>query len=166
MSVRRLNHAVLYVRDVARSVAFYTDTLGLTVGPRFRDGPRSSARPARSTTMTWRCSRWEPDAPGPEAGRVGLYHLAWEIGTLGELVAAHARLVERGALVGSSDHLVAKSLYAKDPDGIEFEVMWRVPREDWPGPDQPDRLLPLDLAAALERWGPDLMTGAAAGSAT
>ena len=37
------------------------------------------------------------------------------------------RLIEAGALVGSSDHGVSLSLYAKDPDGLEFEVFWTVP---------------------------------------
>ncbi len=35
-----------------------------------------------------------------------------------------------GALVGESDHGVSKSLYAKDIDGNEFEVMWAVPYEE------------------------------------
>ncbi|MGW1377876.1 VOC family protein [Streptomyces sp. NPDC002446] len=166
MAVRRLNHAVLYVRDVARSVAFYGAALGLVVDVEI---------PGRAAFLSAFGSLNDhdlglfavgPNAPGPEDGRVGLYHLAWEVGTLGELVAAEARLAECGALVGSSDHLVSKSLYAKDPDGNEFEVMWRVPREDWPGPEEADRLRPLDLAVALRRWGPDLVTGAAAGSAT
>ncbi|GES29287.1 VOC family protein [Streptomyces angustmyceticus] len=166
MSVRRLNHAVLYVREVHRSVGFYTEVLGL--GVRAEMPGRAAFLRASGSLNDHDLALFSvgPDAPGPEAGRVGLYHLAWEVGTLGELVAAHARLVERGALVGASDHLVALSLYGKDPDGIEFEVMWRVPRADWPGPDQPDGLRPLDLAAALERWGPDQTTGAAAGSAT
>ncbi|QTZ91722.1 VOC family protein [Streptomyces auratus] len=166
MPVRRLNHAVLYVREVARAVAFYTEALGLTVDVEVPGRAAFLSAPGSLNDHDLGLFTVGPGAPGPEAGRVGLYHLAWEVGTLGELIAARDRLVERGALLGASDHLVAKSLYAKDPDGNEFEVMWRVPREDWPGPDQPDRLLPLDLAAALERWGPDLMTGAAAGSAT
>ncbi len=45
-----------------------------------------------------------------------------------------ARLLQVGALVGESDHGVSKSLYAKDPDGIEFEVMWAVPRRPAIGP--------------------------------
>ena len=51
--------------------------------------------------------------------------------------------------IGESDHGVSKSLYGKDPDGIEFEVMWAVPRADWP-----DRVgtWPLDLGQALARW--------------
>ena len=32
-----------------------------------------------------------------------------------------------GALGGSSDHGTTKSLYAKDPDGLEFEVVWLIP---------------------------------------
>ena len=31
MAVRRLNHAVLYVRDLARTVSFYRETLGFEV---------------------------------------------------------------------------------------------------------------------------------------
>ena len=75
-------------------------------------------------------------------------------------------LAARGALVGASDHRVSKSLYAKDPSGIEFEVMWRVPAEDWETElQQGPMIAPLDLDAALARWG-DLATGAAAGSVT
>jgi catechol-2,3-dioxygenase len=44
---------------------------------------------------------------------------------------------------------VSKSLYAKDPDGIEFEVMWAVPRASWPSELFTGRL---DLDAELARW--------------
>ena len=69
--------------------------------------------------------------------------------------------------MGESDHRVSKSLYAKDPSGIEFEVMWRVPAEDWAAETADgDMILPLDLAAAIARWGQDQATGAAAGAPT
>ena len=68
--------------------------------------------------------------------------------------------------MGESDHRVSKSLYAKDPSGIEFEVMWRVPAEDWERElEQGPMIAPLDLEAAQTRWG-DRVTGAAAGSVT
>ena len=69
------------------------------------------------------------DAEDSEAGRsqVGLYHLAWEVPTLDDLELHRQRLADAGALRGASDHGVNKSLYAHDPDGIEFEVMWLVP---------------------------------------
>ena len=65
--------------------------------------------------------------------------------------------------MGESDHRVSKSLYAKDPSGIEFEVMWRVPAGDWAA-EMADggMILPLDLEAELARWGRDQVTGAAA----
>ncbi|MFH8556814.1 VOC family protein [Streptomyces celluloflavus] len=170
MSVRRLNHAVLYIRDVARSVAFYTETLGLTVDVEIPGRAAFLSAPGSLNDHDLGLFAVGAQAPGPAPGRVGLYHLAWEVGTLAELTATEARLTAHGALVGASDHGVSKSFYAKDPDGNEFEVMWRVPREDWPAveadADQPARPRPLDLAAALERWGPHLATGAAAGSAT
>src|SRR5215475_8910464 len=104
--------------------------------------------------------------PAGSAPRAGLYHLAWEVGTLAELAEIGRALADRGALVGASDHRVSKSLYAKDPSGIEFEVMWRVPADQWEhelaeGP----MIAPLDLEAEIARWG-DQVTGAAAGSIT
>jgi catechol-2,3-dioxygenase len=88
------------------------------------------------------------------------------VGTLADLADARARLAGRGALVGASDHRVSKSLYAKDPNGIEFEVMWRVPAEDWEQELQGGGMIsPLDLDGELARWG-DRSTGAAAGSVT
>ncbi|MYX33623.1 MULTISPECIES: VOC family protein [Streptomycetaceae] len=166
MPVRRLNHAVLYIRDVARSVEFYTAVFGFEVAAEIPG--RAAFLRAEDTLNDHDLGLFVigPDAPGPEQGRVGLYHLAWEVGTLRELADTARLLTERDALVGSSDHLVSKSLYAKDPDGNEFEVMWRVPREDWPRGQEVTRPLPLDLQASLDRWGPDLGTGAAAGSAT
>jgi catechol-2,3-dioxygenase len=63
------------------------------------------------------------------SGGVGLYHLAWEVPTLGDLRDYAAKLSAAGALVGASDHGATKGLYAKDPDGLEFEVCWLVPQE-------------------------------------
>jgi catechol-2,3-dioxygenase len=59
----------------------------------------------------------------------------------------------RDARVGESDHGVCKSLYGHDPDGIEFEVVWTVPREDWGSYEHEAVVQPLDLDAALARWG-------------
>jgi len=79
----------------------------------------------------------------------GLYHLAWQVPTIDELALVRQRLADAGALVGESDHGVSKSLYATDPDGIEFEVMWAVPRASWPNELFTGRL---DLDAELARW--------------
>ncbi|HLI44636.1 MAG TPA: VOC family protein [Acidimicrobiales bacterium] len=158
MPITRLNHAVLYVRDVSRSVAFYTDVLGFRrvdmggfAGAAFLQAPGS--------TNDHDIGLFEigPAAGPTTAGRnqVGLYHLAWEVDTLEELEHLARRLQDAGALVGASDHSTTKSLYAKDPDGIEFEVAWVVPADQLDDATLAGRssIKPLDLAAAKERYG-------------
>jgi catechol-2,3-dioxygenase len=168
VKVRRLNHAVLLVGDVARSVAFYERVLGFEVISTMPGGRAAFLRTGFDENhhdlalfevgLPGRYGTPEPGAPeaapAPAAnqGRVGLYHLAWEVDTIEDLAAARDLLVEEGALVGSTDHVVSKSLYGRDPDGIEFEVMWSVPEEVWRA--HPDATLdPLDLEAEVARWG-------------
>jgi catechol-2,3-dioxygenase len=165
MPVRRLNHAVLYVKDLAASVDFYTYALGFEV--RTEIPGRAAFLRAKDTANDHDLGLfWVPEGHLPAGPYIGLYHLAWEVGTLGELAEARERLAARGALVGASDHRVSKSLYAKDPNGIEFEVMWRVPAEDWEREMKSGAMIaPLDLEAEIDRWG-ERVTGAAAGSVT
>jgi len=46
--------------------------------------------------------------------------------------------MEVRALVGSSDHGVSPSLYATDPDGLEFEIFRTVPGGTSVGTRPPD----------------------------
>ena len=94
-----------------------------------------------------------PDAPRPARGSVGLYHLAWEVPTIEDLADASRILQEAGALGGASDHGVSKSLYGQDPDGNEFEIMWRVPREAWGDYETKGAVMPLDIDAEVARFG-------------
>jgi len=57
------------------------------------------------------------------------------------------------ALTGASDHGATKSLYGRDPDGIDFEVTWMVPRAYWGEWAGHGVVRPLDLDTELERWG-------------
>jgi catechol-2,3-dioxygenase len=165
MPVRRLNHAVLYVRDLTATVDFYRDALGLEVRMEV-PGQAAFLRAPGSANDHDLGVFAVPDAALPAGRYLGLYHLAWEVGTLADLADIRSRLAASGALVGASDHRVSKSLYAKDPSGIEFEVMWRVPAEHWEQEMASGEMIaPLDLEAELARWG-DLVTGAAAGSVT
>lgn len=172
MAVRRLNHAVLFVSDLAASVDFYTTVLGFEVRTEIA-GQAVFLRASGSANdhdlgLFALASANAAKPANAETGqpRVGLYHLAWEVGTLGELAEVRQRLAAAGALVGQSDHRVSKSLYARDPSGIEFEVMWRVPAEGWAQEMRKGGLtVPLDLDEAIARWG-DKVTGAAAGSPT
>jgi catechol-2,3-dioxygenase len=156
MAIHRLNHAVLYVRDVDRSVAFYRDVLGFRTKLAF---PGAAFLQAPGSTNDHDLGLFEvgPQAAGSAAGRgaVGLYHLAWEVENLDDLEDHQHRLVNAGALVGMSDHGTTKSLYAKDPDGLEFEVVWLIPAHliDGTEGDGDPRPKPLDLAKEKARYG-------------
>lgn len=165
MPIQRLNHAVLYVRDVARSVAFYREALGFAViegGEAFAGA--AFLRAAGSTNdHDLGLFQIGSDAGPSEAGRrtVGLYHLAWEVDTLGELQRIETKLAELGALVGASDHSTTKALYAKDPDGLEFEVSWLVPAALLTEEIRAKRneIHRLDLDAEVQRFGVDTRGG-------
>jgi catechol-2,3-dioxygenase len=163
MPIFRLNHAVLYVRDTERSVAFYRDVLGFRTVMTM--GGAAAFIQAPGSTNDHDLGLFQlGDGAGPsEAGRrtVGLYHLAWEVDTLAELERLAGRLAEAGALVGASDHGTTKSLYAKDPDGLELEVAWVVPAAllDDAALAARERIGPLDLAREKERYGADTRGG-------
>ena len=160
MPVTRLNHAVLYVRDVERSVAFYTDVLGFRRVDMTPEGFRGAAfLQAPGSTNDHDLGLFEVGAGAApsQAGRttVGMYHLAWEVDTLAELERLAGDLSSAGALVGSSDHGTTKSLYAQDPDGLEFEVAWIVPAEllDDAAREARTTIGRLDLAQEKARYG-------------
>jgi catechol-2,3-dioxygenase len=149
--VSNLNHAVLYVSDPAKSAEFYNQAFGFQEVDRLGADAiflRAAGGANHHDLGLFR-------AASPSAGRqaVGLYHLAWEVDTIEDLAEMASALGDLGALTGMSDHGVSKSLYGADPDGIEFEVMWRVPREAWGEYETRAAVMPLDLSRELERFG-------------
>lgn len=163
MAISRLNHAVLYVRDVPTSTAFYRDVLGFRVRTSLGEQAVFLQAPDSTNDHDLALFGLGARAGASTAGRstVGMYHLAWELGTLAELEEHQDRLSRAGALVGMSDHGTTKSLYAQDPDGLEFEVVWLVPADllDQATLDASARILPLDLAKEKARYGADTRGG-------
>ena len=151
-----MNHAVLYVRDVAKSVAFYQEVLDFRV--KFEIPGQAAFLQAPASHNDHDLGLFQigsgsgAGASGAGRSTVGLYHVAWEVDTLDELERLAGRLREAGALVGASDHGATKALYAHDPDGLEFEVCWLVPADRLPVEiDQMTK--PLDLEAEKARYG-------------
>ena len=166
MGITRLNHAVLFVRDLERSVAFYTEVLGFRRIDMTPEGFRGAAfLQAPGSTNDHDLGLFEvgADVGSSGAGRttVGLYHLAWEIDTLAEMERLAASLTDNGALAGSSDHGTTKSLYGKDPDGLEFEIAWIVPADqlDDAARDARKRIRRLELDKEIARYGADTRGG-------
>ena len=145
IGITRLQHLVLWVSNVERSVRFYRDVLGFEVKSQ---SPRGAFLRIPGSAEDHHLGLFEQAGAAPPSERVArMYHAAWEVGELADLARARQRLIESGALVGSSDHGVSLSLYAKDPDGLEFEVFWTVPGGTSVG------TRPLDLDAELARRG-------------
>ena len=165
MPITRLNHAVLYVRDVRRSVEFYSGVLDFRLVADLAAISGAAFLQAAGSRNDHDLGLFEV---GAAAGRsraghqtVGLYHLAWEVDTLAELKRIESRLRDVGALVGASDHSTTKALYAADPDGIELEVSWLVPAELITEDVRAGRsgIRPLDIDREIARYGADTRGG-------
>jgi catechol-2,3-dioxygenase len=165
MAIHRLNHAVLFVSDLDSSVAFYRDVLGFRVVDMAPVGMGAAFLQAPDSTNDHDLGLFSlgPQAGPSQAGQatVGMYHLAWEVDTLADLAAVRDRLAAAGALVGSSDHGTTKSLYGKDPDGLEFEVVWLIPAELLTDADREARarIGRLDLDGEIARFGAGTRSG-------
>lgn len=166
MSITGLNHAVLYVRDLQRSVDFYQRVLGFTVIPGMPRALRATAAFLQAPGSTndhdlglFQVAGAEASTAGIET--VGLYHLAWEVDTLAELERLAGVLTDEGALTGASDHGATKSVYGRDPDGLAFEIAWIVPadRLDDETLEARKRIRRLDLEREKERYGADTQGG-------
>lgn len=145
LGIRRLQHLVLWVSNVERSVGFYRDVLGFEVKS---SSPRAAFLRIPGSGDDHNLGLFEQPGVRPPDERVArMYHSAWEVAEITDLVRARQRLLEAGALVGSSSHGVSLSLYAKDPDGLEFEVFWTVPGGTSIGTQ------PLDLEGELAKRG-------------
>ena len=153
MATLGIRHAVLWVNDPEASARFYNEALGLEVVNRYGTAV-FMASPDSNTDHD--LGLFDAAGEGAPPRHVGLYHVAWELATLAELAEAKIRLAEMDALVGENNHGVSRSLYCRDLDGIEFEVMWEVPAELYE--EGAPSNIPLDLDADMARWGADCLS--------
>lgn len=134
----------LCVRDLERSVDFYTGLLGLQVSDRMAYPPDSPLEEG-----VWlRCGEdhhclvlfglRRPGEPADGQG-LGLHHFAFEVGTFDELLAGHRAIRDRGlpvvARIGGPGWQVR--VYFRDPDGNEVELYWDMDRIDADGRSRP-----------------------------
>jgi catechol-2,3-dioxygenase len=149
----RLNHAVLFVADLERSLAFYQRAFDMLVMAR---EPRANAAflrlPRSGNHHDLGLFGVGAQPPRPR-GSLGLYHLAWQVDTIEQLEEARLTLANLDALTGESSHGATKSVYGRDPDGNEFEVMWMLPKANWGEYENAAPVERLDLAGEVARWG-------------
>jgi catechol 2,3-dioxygenase len=117
----------LTVADLARSVEYYENAIGLSASSR-EDGTARLGVPGRDLLVL-------EEQPGVRAGRgtnTGLYHFALLLPERHYLAAwlAHAA-GSHVHLTGASDHFVSEALYLRDPDGHGIEIYSDRPRDTW-----------------------------------
>jgi len=148
----RLNHAVLFVTDLERSIAFYGQAFDMAVMAR---EPRANAaflRLPRSGNHHDLGLFGVGAQPARPHGSLGLYHLAWQVDTIEELEEARLTLANLDAYTGESSHGATKSVYGQDPDGNEFEVMGMLPKAEWGAYETAAPVERLDLPGEVRRW--------------
>lgn len=148
-----LNHAVLFVGDLSRSVDFYTSVFGFIEVERLHNQMAFLRAAGSRNHHDLGLIGLGPQAKVPPQGTIGLYHLAWEVSTIADLAIAEQVLKRTGHYRGASDHGATKSIYGQDPDGNEFEVVWRVPRDAWGEFEHRSITRSLNLAQELARFG-------------
>ena len=135
----------LTVADLARSIPYYRDAVGLRLVDE-GDGRAVFGAGGRELLVLVE----EPGARSG-AGYTGLYHFALLVPERTDLARwlAHAGR-DQVALTGLSDHFVSEALYLSDPDEHGIEIYWDRPREVWEG-DVAARLTtaPLDAESLL-----------------
>lgn len=131
-----IGHVHLKVADLDRSVAFYTQVLGLSVMERISD--RAAFLSAGGYHHHLGLNTWHSkDGPRPVRNAVGLFHTAFLYPTRAALARAVKHALDQGVtLDGAADHGVSEAVYFSDPDGNGIELYRDRPRADWPlGPD-------------------------------
>jgi catechol 2,3-dioxygenase-like lactoylglutathione lyase family enzyme len=165
MGIKRLNHAVLYVSDVEQSSAFYQDTLGFKFKPSDAPDKAAFSQAAESDNdhdlalfsknlgqQRAGVFRAQHEVADPNEPPAGLYHLAWEVDTLDELIRIRNLLQAQGRLGLEEDHGVHKSIYGHDPDGLLFEIAWFIPPQLLTPEDKAPKSNKLNLEQELQRF--------------
>jgi catechol 2,3-dioxygenase len=127
----QLGHIALRVKDVDRAVAFYRDVLGLKVKNQGRGVAFLGIRADASHELA--LFPLPENAPEPDAKRVGMYHMAWEMASFEDLEALHQRLLASGTRIAGYADGQCNVMFL-DPDGNELEAIWE------PSAEERDRL--------------------------
>jgi catechol 2,3-dioxygenase len=118
----------LTVADLARSLEYYRDAIGLQVLSH-EDGQASLGAGGLELL-----GLVEEAGVRPADGYAGLFHFALLVPQRSDLARwlAHAAR-DRVPMTGMSDHFVSEALYLRDPDGHGIEIYADRPRETWEG---------------------------------
>ncbi|WP_068773340.1 VOC family protein [Paenibacillus sp. FJAT-26967] len=159
-----IGYVQIKVSDLAESVAFYRDVIGLKVLGQHASTAEMSADGKRPLVIL-------EEVPGairiPERSAAGLYHFAILLPSRKELGYALRHLAEHRVPVGQGDHLVSEALYLNDPDGNGIEIYADRPRDTWRKDKSGHYIMatdPVDWESLLALAGDEAWSGMPAGT--
>ncbi len=120
--------ATLLIKDLKRSIEFYTDILG------FKLISNESGKASFGTDSNIPLLHLvEHRAALPFDITLGLYHIAYLVPSRSALAEVIYRLKnKRYPVTGASDHGVSEALYLDDPDGNGIEIYRDRDQSEWP----------------------------------
>ncbi len=122
MRIDRFDHLVLTVADVARTVEFYQQVLGMEPVT-FGDGRRALTFGNAKINLHQAGREFEPKAARPTPGSADVCLIAGNpIAEVCAQLAAHAVAIEEGPVMRTGATGAIESVYIRDPDGNLIEL--------------------------------------------
>lgn len=166
VTVSKLGHIGLTVRDIDRTIDFYTKYLGMRLTEKFEYPPEKIGHGVAVAAGAFiRCDvthhelsifRMREDilpSDAPDAPRYGfgLHHIAFELATPEDIKALYTKMKEGGVEIVNSRRGGPGNqprFYARDPDGNLLEFYWGIDKIGWEGASRPyDPIEEIDLLA-------------------
>jgi catechol 2,3-dioxygenase len=118
----KIGHAHLKVRDLTRSIEFYTKFFNLRVVEQVGDHYAFLTGCGMHHEIA--LQNVGSSAPQPHPYATGLYHVAFEVPDRASLAEAYKALTAANIQVALVDHLISWAMYFDDPDGNGLEIYW------------------------------------------
>jgi catechol 2,3-dioxygenase-like lactoylglutathione lyase family enzyme len=121
MRVEHIDHVAITVSDLARSLAWYRDVLGLERRHEEDWGDVPTMVCAGETCVALFPAASTNPKPSPGNDTLSMRHVAFRVDRE-NFEAAQAQFREAGIEFESADHGIAHSVYVHDPDGHRIEI--------------------------------------------
>ena len=123
----RIDHVVLTVRDIERTISFYERVLGMTAVT-FGGGRRALAFGDQKLNLHQAGREFEPKAAAPTPGSVDLCFVTdTPLDDVIARLAEHGVAIEHGPVAKTGARGPLRSIYVRDPDGDLIEIANEVP---------------------------------------
>ena len=125
--LRKIGHVVLNCRDIERSIRFYTEVLGFQLSDVYPEAMMPGGMAFLRCNSDHHGIGLVGSLDKKGATNIDLNHIAFEVGSLDEVLLAARRLRKHGAVIdfeGRRRAGVQIAVEFRDPDGHRLEIYW------------------------------------------